>query len=229
MQTKKTYMNVLSLPTLQRVSLRAVLFLSLICAASAIGQTKATKASSSARQQADDGTAAFKEWISRYDATSASAQRSQMSSEGLALAKQRHAAMLELIKTDPAAVRALAIAPNVRKQLPSAVANEVENYVSGMGDLSVLIFCPGPKNPVPAPMQRKVTLNGKTYQAYVSGRRSGQLSKTGIPLSGIVLDGVLALDESPVRELAADETPTSPVNAAGYSAGPSISAAQTIV
>ncbi|MHB8523377.1 MAG: hypothetical protein ACYDH9_21840 [Limisphaerales bacterium] len=56
------------------------------------------------------------------------------------------------------------------------------------------------------PIQRFVHVGGQTYRAFVYGRRIAQTTKTGIPLHGIALDGVLALHTSALRQLDSDET-----------------------
>jgi hypothetical protein len=52
-----------------------------------------------------------------------------------------------------------------------------------------------------------VKLNGQTYRAYVHGRRRGQTSKQGIPLHGIVVNGVMAVHQDALRALEPGEAP----------------------
>jgi hypothetical protein len=55
---------------------------------------------------------------------------------GVALAKQRRNLLAQLITSDPAQALAAAIPATVRKRLPAEVAEQLETFVSGIGDLS---------------------------------------------------------------------------------------------
>ena len=130
-----------------------------------------------------------------------------MLSEGLGLARQRRAVLAELIKSNPREALASALPVSVRRQLPPEMAAELETRVSGIGELSVLGVLPAENGPAVRPIERFVRLDGRTYRAYVYGRRANQTSKTGIPLFGIAIGDMLALHESAVRELEPGETP----------------------
>ena len=167
------------------------------------------------QEQALAKVTAFQAWTGLYVQAGDSA-KAALEVEGLALAQQRRAAMVDLIKANPAGALALSVPASVRAQLPDGLAAQLETRVSGIGNLSVLIFCPLTNGaPVP-PMQRWVELNGQTYQAQVFGRRISQSSKYNIPLQGIVLDGVMALDESPLRLLEAGESSSGALDAFGF-------------
>jgi len=107
---------------------------------------------------------------------------------------------------NPEKALALTVHITMLNQLPAAVRNELESRVSGTGDFSVLGAIRAEGGPAVEPIQRFVRLNGREYQAFVSGRRLGETTKLGIPLHGIVLDGVMAVGESVLRTLEADET-----------------------
>lgn len=130
-----------------------------------------------------------------------------MLSEGIRLARQRRAELVELIKSNPREALASAVPASARLQLPPDIAAELETRVSGIGNLSVLGVMPAIGGPAVQPIERFVRLDGRTYRAYVYGRRANQTSKSGIPLSGITIGDVLALAESAVRELEPGETP----------------------
>src|SRR5215471_15986604 len=120
------------------------------------------------RQQA---MATFDAWAKRY-ATSASVRASSSSTaEGLALAKERRTALLELIKSEPSRAIAVAVPNRIRKQLPADIQEQLEAPVSGVGDL--LVFCVMPPKGAQenATIQRLVRLNGVTYKTSVFGRR----------------------------------------------------------
>lgn len=157
---------------------------------------------------------AFQSWAESYAAMQGAKGKSALHAQGRALLQQRRQALAELVKLNPELALKQALPVALRSKLPAELAAGLEERVSGTGDLSVLIYCPGP-NGVIRPMERRVTLNGKTYPAYVYGRREAQTTKHGIPLSGILVDGVLALDESPIRELETGEAATDAVWAAG--------------
>jgi hypothetical protein len=128
-------------------------------------------------------------------------------SEGVILARQRRAALAELIKSDPAMAIASAVPGNIRKQLPDEVAKQLETRVSGVGDFLVYGAIAALGGPPVEATQRFVELNGHTYKANVYGRRAGETTKHGIPLHGIAIDDVLALHENALRELEPGELP----------------------
>jgi uncharacterized repeat protein (TIGR01451 family) len=168
------------------------------------------------QEQALAKVSAFQAWVDNYVQASPAA-KTGMQAEGVTLGQQRRAAMIDLIKANPAGALALAVPAIARAQLPVEVAAQLETRVSGIGNLSVFIFCPSPNSTSVPPMQRWVELNGQTYAAYVFGRRTEQTTKHNIPLHGIVLDGVMALAETPLRVLEAGESQTGAQDAAGYS------------
>ncbi len=151
--------------------------------------------------------AAFRSWAVRYETAPTPATKAGLVSEGVALAKQRRARLASLIKSNPEMALALTVPVTVRNQLPKEVAAGLEYRVSGIGDFSVLGVLAATNGPAVEPIQRFVHLNGQTYRASVYGRRSGETTKFGIPLHGIVLDGVMALHEDALRKLETDEIP----------------------
>jgi hypothetical protein len=150
---------------------------------------------------------AFRSWTGRYVAAQTAGEKAGLLSEGVGLAKQRRALLTNLIKSNPEKALALAVPASIRTQLPKEVSAGLESRVSGSGDFSVFGVLPATNGPAVEPIQRFVHLNGQTYRASVYGRRLGETTKTGIPLHGIVLDGVMAVHEDALRELEADETP----------------------
>lgn len=152
---------------------------------------------------------AFHSWTKRHLADSDPASRAEALPEGIALAKQRRRALLEIIKSDPSQALALSVPAAVRKRLPAEVVHELETRVSGMGDYSVLGVMTARSGPAVESVQRFVRIDGRSYRAYVSGRRAGQTTKRHVPLHGVALDGALALADSALRELEPDEAPPS--------------------
>src|SRR5216684_3319453 len=149
--------------------------------------------------------AAFESWAKRYAATPGGNSRAPMLAQGLALAKERHAALRELVISDPARALAEAIPDSVRKQIPSQIAAELEVPVSGIGDLSVLCAIPTTGEHEAPVIKRLVRLNGQTYRTFVYGRRLEQTTKYRIPLHGVAIDGFLALHESALSDLESAE------------------------
>jgi hypothetical protein len=179
---------------LGRCSLGLCLFVSVAAAGAAPAQTWGTE-----RQPE---LASFSDWANRAVASAGTNEP-----QGLALAQQRRAALLNLIKSDPAAALASAVPANVRSQLPAPIVAQLETPVSGIGDFSVRAALHALGGPAVEPVQRFVTLNGQTNRAFVYGRRIGETSKQGIPLRGVVIDGIMAVDQDALHELATGEAP----------------------
>lgn len=144
--------------------------------------------------------AQFETWSARYLAASP-ADRETLATEGLALATARRAALRELIQSDPRAALAHATPFAIRHALPPQIAAQLEQRLSLRGDYTVVATLPSPAASAPRAIQRHVTSGDRAYSAFVYGRRLAQPSQQNLPLHGIVLDGLLALDESPVRIL----------------------------
>jgi hypothetical protein len=148
----------------------------------------------------------FENWSNRYLAASHT-DRETLATEGLALATARRAALRELIQTDPRAALAQATPFAIRRALPPQIAAQLEKRTSLRGDYTVVATLATPGASAPPAIQRRVTSGAQAYQAFVYGRRLTQPSQQNLPLHGIVIDGLLALDESPVRILEPGESP----------------------
>src|ERR1700690_4113744 len=177
------------------------------------GTQPAAYASEWGQSQPQPVLAAFQSWASRYEIAATAGAKAGLISEGVVLAKQRRALLADLVKSNPQKALALAVPAALRSGWPQEISDELESRVSGIGDFSVLGVLAATNGPALEPIQRFVHLGGHTYHASVYGRRLGETTKFGIPLNGIVVDGVMAVHESALRELEADETPgpTSPV------------------
>lgn len=125
--------------------------------------------------------------------------------DGLALARQRRAALKELIRLDPEAALAHAIPTQARKKLPSSILDELEKPIDARGSYEVLIGC-GDQG---AETDRWATIGGVRYSAHVYGRRLASLTKENFPIHGIAIDRELAMSEEPFRRLL-DEEVTAP-------------------
>ena len=150
--------------------------------------------------------AAFASWADQYANSTDLTSRAERIAEGVSLAKSRRSAFTQLIKTDPAKALASTVPTTLRQQLPAEVVAELETTISGVGDLTVNGILRAKGGPEVEPLQRFVEIDGVKYRAYVYGRRAFEGSKKGISLSGVALDGVLAVRESGVRELGPEES-----------------------
>ncbi len=178
-----------------------------------------------AKTQAQPAVSAFAAWTTRFSGTPTTARSQELISEGVALAKNHRAAIADLIRSDPAKALSLTVPASVRQQLPPEVEAQLEQRVSGIGNLIVLGAMPAKGGPAVEPIRRSVYINGKTYRGFVYGRRLNQTSKYQIPLNGIAVDGNLALSDASLRVLEPGESldsTKSVVNLAGSS--PSVAA-----
>jgi uncharacterized repeat protein (TIGR02543 family) len=148
----------------------------------------------------------FAGWFSRYAQTGDAAERTALEAEGLERALTRRIALAELIRADPERALELAVPVGVRAALPSSVAGLLEERVSGHGDLAVLAALPEPGRETEVQtVWRTATLGEREYQAFVYGRRLGEPTRRGIPLGGIAVDDLLAVQADPTRILPPDE------------------------
>jgi len=158
----------------------------------------------------------FSQWAAQYTNSTASLV------EGQRLAWKRREAMLDLIQNDPQQAIAHSVPFELRQSLPAAITKLFEEQVDGRGDLEVLVgtdFAAGH-----ATTFRNVQLGDRQFQAFVYGRRSGQISQTGIPLHGVALEGKLAVSTEPLRALSVGEAVALDKNAVKADAICSVSA-----
>ena len=148
--------------------------------------------------------AAFTEWTARY-LNAPAAQQAGLLPEGLALARQRRAALAALIPTDPEQALADAVPMVVRQQLPPEILALLEERVSAQGDLELLAGSPAPGQTTPIPSYRSTLINGREYRVYEYGRRATLATLPKTSIIGIAVDQALAVSDSPVRILEAGE------------------------
>jgi alpha-tubulin suppressor-like RCC1 family protein len=150
---------------------------------------------------------AFRAWTVRYGAA-APARRGGLEAEGVALARARRPGLLALIKSDPQRALAMTVPAVVRQSLPAAVVAELEQRVSGTGDIGLRESDPEPGTAPASPgPQRFAFVNGVRYTAHAYGRREAQLGKEGASLHGIAIGREFAVHESPLRVLDPGEIP----------------------
>src|SRR5437773_5081921 len=156
-------------------------------------------------KEPDSALGSFSSWVQRYVAADP-ADRDTMVAEGVELAQDRRAALLELIDTDPREALASSVPFAVRQQLPGVITAQLEQRVSGKGDFLVLATVPRENAPGDRPaILRRALIGQERFTAHVFGERKNQRTTTDISLHGVAIDGQLALSESPVRLLEPDE------------------------
>jgi len=148
------------------------------------------------RPAAEPEFADFQQWAAEF------ADGRRNVEEGIRLARERRAALGDLISKDPRRALQLAVPESVRRTLPPPVLAELEERVNGRGDLLVAaaLALPGREHEVP-PVTRTVTLHGREFEAFTYGNRESAMSRQGMAIHGIALDGKLALSEWPARVL----------------------------
>jgi len=120
----------------------------------------------------------FGSWTKKYQEAVTAAEKEALLAEGEELAKARLVEMLELIRTNPKQAIERAVSYEDRKRLPQSIVSLLEEPVSGKGDYYVLAARSIPGEPNPSkPVRRNASINGKTYDAYVYGRRLHQVTR----------------------------------------------------
>ena len=125
--------------------------------------------------------------------------------EGLELARERRQALQELIQSDPRAALARALPWTLRRRLPAEVVALLEERVSATGEFSVMASTPVPGSGGKPQIFRALNLEGRSYQAFVYGRREHVLTKNRLAADGIAVDDVMALSDRPARAPEPDE------------------------
>jgi hypothetical protein len=145
--------------------------------------------------------AGFKEWTGRYANAGTPEEKAALTSEGLALAEERRNQMADLIDQDPRRALELAVPVTLRRQLPEEIVAQLEEPVSGRGDLFVIAAVPAPGKALRVrPVERQVVMtDGREFAAFTFGQRDQVPTRANIAIQGIALDGKLALTELPGR------------------------------
>lgn len=149
--------------------------------------------------------AQFQEWVARYQRAD-STEKAALEEEGVQLATVRREALREMIADDPERALALAVPVGVERAMPAAVQSLLEKRVSGKGSLDVFGALPeaGREHEV-TPTFRKATVAGRTFDAFVYGRRLGEPTRQSVALNGVSIDSRFAVNENPVRLLEPEE------------------------
>jgi hypothetical protein len=99
-----------------------------------------------------------------------------------------------------------AVPNEVYRRIPPSIKTHLETPVSAYGDFKVYVVMLHQSHHSPEMMtgsriERKVTIGTSRYRALVYGRRENITTKLNIPLQGITLDGVMVVDDDPVRRV----------------------------
>ena len=154
----------------------------------------------------EESFARFHDWAQEYLEAASAPAKAQLEAEGVQLAQQRQQELAALIESNPERALALSVPMAVRRALPRPVTELLEQRVSGRGGLVVLgaLAEPGKEKEVVA-VFRTATLGQKEYKAYVYGWRLGEPTRSDIPLNGIAVGNLLAVNENPLRILEPEE------------------------
>lgn len=148
---------------------------------------------------------AFAKWTARYLAADAKG-REALLAEGVKLAEARRSLLAQWIQKDPERALAAAVPVMARKQLPEAIHALLEERISGEGTLSLIGATPAPGGTVRSPLFRKSLIGDREFYAHTYGRRGRLPTIPSASITGIALDGHLAVSDSPIRVLEAGET-----------------------
>lgn len=116
------------------------------------------------------------------------------------MARERRGAFNELIRTDPRAAIERAVPQGVQGHLPASVAQLLEKNIAARGDFNVTAidgFEPGEEHRI----TREVVLGGATYTASVYGKKARMTTKLNLPLHGVILGDLIAVDEDSIRKI----------------------------
>ena len=154
---------------------------------------------------------AFHAWLAEYLAATP-AQRPALEARGEALAAARRPLVRAALLHQPELALSLALNPVERAALPASVARHVEAWRDGRGTFHV-IGAIAQDVATPLELERFVTFDGvdEVLRAGVFGARLGQVTREGVRLHGVALDGVIALTDSRLRRLFPGEPRTMPL------------------
>ena len=139
----------------------------------------------------------FDEWIERYVSDNP-ADRDDLISEGVTLSKERLQELKGLIKLDPELALSLAIPYAIRRYLPLEIMSYLESPVSGYARFELLVYCPEPGQRGGG-YERIAKVGNEVFEVYTYGRRLEVTTKDKLSVHGISIDGILAMEEEPVR------------------------------
>ena len=148
----------------------------------------------------------FDIWVGRYLSGNFT-NAAEFVQSGERLAVERRRLFGQLIKQNPQAAIEKSVSEKILQQLPQSVARFLEKSVSANGDFNVYAIDSSDSLEVgesPHRIEREVVIGNFRYKAVVYGRKAGMTTKIDIPLRGIVLDDLMAVDENSVKIIKPD-------------------------
>ncbi len=148
------------------------------------------------RAEAQAKAQAFDAWFTTWRRADSAAQPVLVAA-GRDLALARRTALKSLIEIDPRLALELATPVGLRDELPVELQALLERRIDARGDIDVQIAC-GVQG---TRLDRAVVVGTERFVAATFGRRERQATKLGVPVHGVVIDGVMALSDAPYRLL----------------------------
>lgn len=161
---------------------------------------EASSANGLSTDQPGESLEAFGRWAEGYVGENDPVTKESMLSDGRRLAVLRRRVMKDLIQENPGEALTRSVSPSLRGQLPAEIASELEERLKIEGYFGVYTLCgtPGdysPEAPKPGSVRRVIEAEGKRYEAFVYGGRLMQPTTERASLSGVVIDGMMAVAE----------------------------------
>ena len=152
------------------------------------------------RPAVEPAFAQFADWTKRY-AAAAPQEKAALEAEGVALARERLAALAILIQTNPERALELAAPHAVREAMPDAVKALLEQPVNARGDYQVIGMLPAAGVPTDLPpVIRAASIDGQQYQVFTFGGGLDFVTRQDVPLNGIAVPADL-IAASSARQL----------------------------
>ena len=145
----------------------------------------------------------FDAWLKGYlDGNNRGASETR---KGQDLAFRRYQLFKQLMQQAPKVAIERAIPREANGRLPDSIAKNLERRISSYGDFLVYVVMmhdhANHHEMIGSRIEREVVFGGSRYKAFVYGRRETMTTKLGIPLQGIILDDIMAVDEAPASKL----------------------------
>jgi len=147
----------------------------------------------------------FDDWVNKFAAQQYSLDEVDIE-KGRVLAVNRRELFKELMTLSPTSALDHAVPSETYSRMPASIKKHLETPVSAYGDFKVYVVMLHQNHHSPDMMtgsriEREVTIGDSKYRALVYGRRENITTKLNIPLQGITLDGVMVVDEDPVKRV----------------------------
>lgn len=124
--------------------------------------------------------------------------------EVLPEAQERYRRLAELVETDPQYVVENALPMHLLENAHPELQPWLEQPFEKQADFNLMVGCGGDHPPGEHPAHeywREVWVGTQAYKAFVYGRRLDDASKMNVFLNGVMVDGRMALAESPARRV----------------------------